>query len=350
VAPRHRLFRAFAASAAFTLILASAVAAAETDSDGDGVPDVIEQATQRVVAASSSGDEFNLSSRLVSQGLEDEFDIAYKAGSFHVSYDQEGGGSSEYDLEFRNLVEWFDTNQNGRIDDGDNVSLIPLGAAAFAGIPVVRSESSNADGGRIFNFVLRSRMNEVTLNLTIAQRFMRLSSTRVLTPMEAKMDITVNHVFTQVGDSLGVEMRLGTEEQVQYGDRSWDDLHGFAVGDGAMNVTAGPPDKPATTFFSWSTSALQDGRRIPVGLTNTQLDPNDYDLYLAYPLDAPQTRVTIDHDPTLGVESAVYDHIISTPPELQADLVLYAGSLASVALLVGLTIVVANRRREKRKE
>ncbi len=343
------LLRALAASAAFALVLASTLAvAAETDSDGDGVPDSIESATQRSVAASASGDELNISSRLVSASLEDQFDVSYKSGEFRVRYDLTGGGSSEFDLEFRNIVEWFDTNGNGQIDDGDQIAVTtPLGSTAFGDIPVNRSESSNADGGRVFTFLVRSKTNEITLRLTIAQRFMRLTNDRVLTPMEMKMDITINHVFVTEGASVGVEMRLDTGDDVEYGDSSWDDAHGFAMGDGAVSVSSGSADQAATTFFSWSKTALADGTRIPVTLTSTQREPDSYDLYLAYPLESPQTRVTILHDPTLGVESAVYNIIVGTPPPLQADLVLYAGSLAAIALLLGLTIVFANRRRKR---
>ena len=342
---------AFAASAALALLLASTLAVADgTDSDLDTVPDALELATQRTVAAVSSGDEINISSRLGTGRLEDQFEVSYKAGTFEVWYDQTGGGSSSYELELRNLVEWVDTNGNGRIDDGEVVARTTLGDSAFGNVPIVRSNTSNADGGRVHNFVIRSNTGELTLNLTIAQRFMRLLADRVLTPMEVKMDITISHVFERPGASLGVEMRMHTGERVQYGDRSWDDINGFAKGEGSVNVTGGPAGRSATAFFSWANTALADGRPIPAALTSLQTESNSYDMYLAYPVDSPQPHVNIVHDPTLGVESAVYRDIVTKAPELQGDLKLYAGSLAGMAVLVALTIVLANRRRKKREE
>src|SRR5207247_9754390 len=121
------------------------------------------------------------------------------------------GASSEYQLERRNLVEWVDSNGNQRIDAGEVRDNFTLGNAAFGGVTVVRFNSTEPDGGRVFTFIVRSVGDEVTLNLTIAQRFMRVGSSRVLTPMEMKMGIAINHNLVTPGASVGIEMQLNTE-------------------------------------------------------------------------------------------------------------------------------------------
>jgi len=343
--------RIFAATAAFALVLATVIVVrtvtADTDSDGDGVPDAIEQATQRLVTAPrESPSEFLVSSVLASPGLQDLFGVSYKSGTFDVWYASTEGASSEYQLELRNLTEWVDSNGNERIDSGEIRGNFPLGWA----VPVVRFNRTDPDGGRVFNFIIKSTGDEVTLNLTIAERFMRIASNRILTPMEMKMGIEINHNLLNPGASVGIEMHLdteGPEDLFEYSERSWDDVHAFAQGEGAVSVTGGPPDHPATVFFSWSKRAMADG--LPVNATVVSSEPPaPYVLYVAYPAQgASAARVGIEHDPTLGVESAVYERILTTPPPLQADLVLYAGSLAAVALLLALTILAVNRSRKR---
>ena len=80
--------------------------------------------------------------------------------------------------------------------------------------------------------------------------------------------------------------------------------------------------------------------------------PSTSDIYLAYPYQmAPtETSVSLVHDPVLGVDSAAYEGIISRQPPLQGDALVYGVSLAAMAVLIGVTIVLANRRRKKREE
>lgn len=347
---RRALMIGFAAGAAFGLLLASTLAVAGgVDSDGDGVPDSTELATQRSVAVAVAGDEMNISSRLVSAPLEDQFQVSFKAGTFEVVYDRPGGSASRYELEVRNLVEWVDANGNGQIDSGEVANVTSLGSSAFADVRILHNETTEADGGRVFNFVIPSQTGEVTLTLAVAQRFMRYSPSRILTPMEVKMDIVVNHLIVHPGASMRIEMRMNTLDRFEYDPVSWDDENGFATDEGAVNVTAGPFEQSATVFFSWARTATANGRPIPVNVSTRANQPGSYELNLTYPLGSVPSvsSVRIVHDPTLGVESSVYQEILQKPVPPRGDLTLYAVSLAGMAAVVAASIVFAKRRRKR---
>jgi len=348
---------AAAAAGAAALLIGSTLAVltlrpAESDTDKDGIPDSVEAATQRNVVAASAGNEFSIVSRLASAPFSDQFQVSYRAGTFFVSYERARGSDSSYQLELRNLVEWEDRNRNNRIDPGETVGLgTTLGTTAFANAPVTKTRVESADGGLVTELTIRSPTVNMTLNVTVAERFIRLSSTRVLTPMEVKLDLTVDRVTLSPGASLGLDVRINTTKRLEYGNRSWDDVNEFAEGEAGINVTGGPDTSPATVFFSWSKSAIADGIEIPVSYSNFSTGaPNTYEVYLAYPLSGSGSPVRLVHDPVLGVDSAAYKGIVTRPPELQGDLVLYAGSLFAAVFLVALTLIVADRRRRKREE
>src|SRR2546422_11357414 len=99
------LLIAFAASASLALVLASSVAVAQSgDSDGDGVPDDIENATQRNVVAVAAGDSFDIPSRLASAPHEDQFAVVYQAGTFNVSYRRARARGTSYTVALRSPV------------------------------------------------------------------------------------------------------------------------------------------------------------------------------------------------------------------------------------------------------
>src|SRR2546426_3833621 len=70
---------AAAAAGAAALLIGSTLAVltlrpAVVDSDGDGIPDSVEAATQRTVVAATAGDTFTIVSRLASAPYQDQFE------------------------------------------------------------------------------------------------------------------------------------------------------------------------------------------------------------------------------------------------------------------------------------
>lgn len=346
--PRRRIW-AFALSAAVALTFVSSLALADGhDSDDDTIPDVIEAATQRNVVAVAVEDELSITSRLENPPFVDEFGLTFDGGTFTLSYER-GDVNLQYELELRDLVVFADGNGNGRVDEEEILSTIALGSAAFENVWFNRTIVQTADGGRVANFTIQSSNGVIALDLTVAQRFLRLTPDRILTPMEVKLDIQINSPSIQAGQDLALGMRMETEGDVEYADRSWDELNHFAVDDGGVNVTGGSGEFPVTLFFSWAKTASADGRNVPVTLTEVSGGSGSYEMYLIYSLGGlPVSRLV--HDPTFGVRSEAFEGIVSRPPPLQADYLLYGGTLVAMAALVGGTIFLANRRRKKREE
>lgn len=341
---------AFASSAALAVVLASSLAVADgIDSDGDGVPDNIEDATQRTVAVSVVGDRFNVSSHLGTSGVEDQFDLVYRAGSFVVWYGEKGGTSSTYRLDLLGLVAWNDSNGNGRIDPGEVVETTPLATTAFVDSPVVASTRTDPDGGRIFGFETRSRDGNATLNVTMSQRFTRIG-TGVLTPMEARVDITMASAAVPSGAKLGLQFRMSTSARPHLLEHSWDEDHGFAADEHAVNLTEHEGDRSATSFLSWSNTAQVGGSAVPVVYANRPAETNPYDMTLIYGSGPSVAGTQVVQRTTLGVYSAVYDVIRAATPPVRADPLLYAGTIGVVSVLVAVSIVFANRRRRNRED
>src|SRR6266571_4666335 len=140
---RQVVLAAAAAGAAALLIGSTLVVLtlrpAVVDSDGDGIPDSVEAATQRTVVAATAEDTFTIVSRLASAPYQDQFEVSYKAGTFVVTYERARGSDSSYQLELRNLVEWVDANRNNRNDPGLGVD-----SAAYEGV-VTRAPELQGD-------------------------------------------------------------------------------------------------------------------------------------------------------------------------------------------------------------
>ncbi len=351
--PRRLGSWVFALTAASALVIASSMARAE-DWDGDFVPDHLEEAAERNVAVATSPrvapTAVSITSQSVGAAVNDRFRIRYSEGEFEVDYfpDTSSVPRVSYSLELRSLVEWVDGG-DGVFEESEITWSLPLGSDAFRTVPVAHTNATSTDGGNLDRFAIRSDGGEITLVLTIAQRFLRLSPERILTPMEAKLDLYMNRTLHCAASRVAIELELETRHEMRFGTRSWDVTHNFSKDESWVNVTSGTYPEAATAFFSWSDYAEVDGIRGRVAATPPVGSGDTYTMYLIYPAGPRSDRVAVSHDPALGVVSAAYEGILRLPEvrPFQGDPPVYAISLVGMAVLVGGTMVLARRRRYK---
>lgn len=283
----------------------------------------------------------------------DEFQITYTGGNFTLVYQRVAGGpiTNQYTLSVAGLVEWNDTAGNGEIQDGTVVAYTPLGPNAFGRYPIQHTRFNASATARVDSFLILSNKGEITLNLTIADGFVQLSSDKSLTPMEAKLTFTMNHTMTAPDTRLSLQIGLSTSQRVTLENQSWDDEYHFSTDDRAVNITNDAGNVPSTAFFAWSNTAEVNnvtGAVIPSELRENAT--SGYDLYLTYPRVTTDLQLRIVHDPILGVVSAAYLSTLHPPPgpplPFQADVVIYAVSLAAIALAVAGTALWVRRRRQ----
>ena|GEM_PF-4250454 len=354
----------FAFAASFVLVVASSVARAQGDDDRDGVIDEVEESTERSVVWAAVPEfepsALSISSRSVSAPEDDLFRVTFEAGQFEVEYVrqlEEGHVTSAYRLALWRVLEWADQDGDGQFEPDEAV----FEDGPFPEARVNATSMRNPDGGQVsvFSIIVGPTFrSQVIFTLTIAQRFMRLTSDRVLTPMELKLDIVVNHFFENPGSRLVLAFSLQThiENRIDLGTETWDAKHGFSKDESWVSVKGDISSESSGVFFSWKNYATTDGKagavpsvviEGPAAGYESKPEERYFTIYMVYPVGPDPNRVLVIHDPAVGVVSAAYEGIVSQPgePRLQADIPLYALSLALMAILVAASVILVNRWR-----
>lgn len=355
--------RPLLALSASILLLCSAGASAmiaASRAAGPAGPSVLTAGVQRTLVwgpfppPSTSPRAFWVSSTSVGTPTPDAFQISYNQGTFSLDYQRENASytAAHIAVTVDALVEWNDTLGTGAIENDSILNSIPLGSTGFGNLPVQHSVAFTQDGGEIHSFRISSNNGEVVLNLTIAERFIPLSATKILTPMEAELGVEIAHTIVAPNARIGLLLTVQTQGTLTFEGTSWDDEHEFSSGDHSVNVTAVSHGAMSSVFFSWQTQAKVNGVLQNVTATGREANdtvPGTWDLYLAYGGGgmSPGTPVRVDHDPNLGVVSVAYGSIVPVPPPLQGDYVVYAVTAGAVGALVLGSVVLATRGRRK---
>lgn len=285
----------------------------------------------------------------------DEFQITYADGNFTLVYQRVAGGpiTSQYTLSVKGLLEWNESQAEGWPQDGA-VAYTDLGAGAFGRFPIQHTAWAGPNGVQLDSFLVASNKGDLTLNLTIADGFVSLPSKQILTPMEAKLSLEINHTMTVPGTRLALHIGLTTTQKITLQNQSWDDVNEFSSDDRAVNVTNQGDAASSSAFFAWSNNATVNnevGRVVPSGPAQNGTQ-GDYDLYLSYPKPSSGSlQLSIVHDPTIGVVSEAYLNSLRPTPEsplpFRSDALVYAISLAAIAAVVAATALLVRRRDRK---
>src|SRR5207253_1307378 len=110
-----------------------------------------------------------------------------------------------------NLQTWQDLNGNGRMDPGEVSRTTTLGPA-FTNARVVASNRTDADGGVVYTFLVRSNDGNVSLNVTLAQRFERIDGA-IPSPMAFTGPSASNPYGLTLSYSLGTSAPASTVVQ-----------------------------------------------------------------------------------------------------------------------------------------
>lgn len=235
----------------------------------------------------------------------DELKIEFDNGSHNFNFEYESDGStgeleSKIKVELFDLIEWRDTNGNGRYDpniSGEMVQKIGLGdlvSQSLTTAPVALEGISGVSVVGVSAAPAKYPSLQMTLKLHMFGEFLKLSGTS-LEPTAMKFDVGINGFPFQRDDTalaLYAKVTMVAEEETEVNGE----------GQEAIGAHVGK----YVSFFSWGTTVTVDGQPKPVGQTIQKHEQKAErgeselvsEIYLQYPRGA-----AILHDPKLGVKS-----------------------------------------------
>jgi hypothetical protein len=292
----------------------------------------------REVSVITSPTLVEIESELESGGIEDSFTIEVEVGpngaEFKVEF--ETGSSTneterEFEVEFDELVEYLDVNDNGVYDDSVDTDIQTLELVSFE--PLVYTLENTADGPVHIIDVLTTD-GVFGARVYAVGDFTDLNGS-IIAPTQVKIDVMImGFNFTDPSSQLALKVELSSELETSFDDSTEDEEDGRAVSEAEMDVLL----TDITGFFSWKESAEIDGVTHLVNSSIDEVTATETDIYLNYP-----QGDEIIHDPKIGFEDLLLTGGSPPPiPEILADNLLPI-SIGVAIVVVGVAFVLKRR-------
>ncbi|MHA1950431.1 MAG: hypothetical protein ACXAAO_01045 [Candidatus Thorarchaeota archaeon] len=302
----------------------------ETESEDDDSND-------REVSINVTSTHVEIESELETGGVEDSFTIEVDVGpngvEFKVEFETEIGNNEterEFEVEFDELVEYLDVNDNGVYDNGTDTEVQTLELVSFE--PIAYTVETTADGPLHIIDVLTTD-GVFGARIYATGDFTEINGS-VIAPTQVKIDVMImNFNFTEVDSQLALKVELSTEVETSFDDSTEDEEEGRAVDEAEIDVLL----TDITGFFSWKESAEIDGVTHAVNSSIHEVTATEQEIYLNYP-----QGDEIIHDPKIGFENLLIVGGNPLPiPQVIADNIVPI-SVALAIIIVG--VVVVKRR------
>ena len=239
-----------------------------------------------------------IESQLESGGTEDSFKIEVVAGSdgvqFKVGFETETGVNEtgrEFEVNFKELIEYLDVNGNGVYDDSIDTEVQTLMLNSFN--PIAYTVENTADGPvHVFDVVTTDGV--FGAKIYAAGAFTDINGS-LIAPTQVKIDVAIRGFnFTESASQLALKVEFSSESEASYDGVTEDEEDGRAVGESAVDVSM----TDVNGFFSWKQTAMIDGVLHQVNSSIHEMSATEQDIYLNYP-----QGNEIIHDPKIGFEN-----------------------------------------------
>ncbi|MFW9767552.1 MAG: hypothetical protein ACFFF9_04485 [Candidatus Thorarchaeota archaeon] len=301
----------------------------ETTSSDDDLND-------REVSVVTSPTLVEIQSELESGGIEDSFKIEVEVGpngaEFKVQFETESGTNEterEFQVEFQELVEYLDVNDNGVYDDSVDTDIQILQLVSFE--PLLYSVENTADGPVHIIDVLTTD-GVFGARVYAVGAFTEINGLTIA-PTQVKIDVMITGFnFTDPSSQLALKVELSSALETSFDDSTEDEEDGRAVSEAEMDVLL----TDVTGFFSWKESAEIDGVTYQVNSSIHEVSATETEIFLNYP-----QGNEIVHDPKIGFENLLLTGGFQLPAILADNLLPISVGVAIV--IVGVAVVIKRR-------
>jgi len=307
----------------------------ETETSTSGVDD--DDSNDREVNVIATSTYVEIKSELESGGVEDSFQIAVEVGpngaEFKIEFETESGSNEterEFEVEFDELIEYLDVNENGVYDDSVDTDIQTLELVSFE--PIVYTVENTADGPIHIIDVLTTD-GIFGARVYAVGDFIDINGS-VIAPTQVKIDVFIRDFnFTEENSLLALKVELSSEMETSFDNETEDEEDGRAIDEAEIDVLL----TDITGFFSWKESAEIDGVTHQVNSSIHEVTPTEQEIYLSY-----HQGNEIIHDPKIGFENLLNTGTNPLPIEVLVDNILPIS--AGLAIVVLGLIIVAKRR------
>jgi len=250
-------------------------------------------------------DKSNKNTRVITSWSDEEthdevdmnFDFSEGSPTLDLEYNVDKDSKEirlSFQLAFKKLFEFLDSNDNGRYDEGEEIiSEYVFKGSDFGDIQY------NEDNER-YDFQIQTKDSVFKIRVRGGGEFIEVNG-NTINPYESKIDFEINYDFQSEDSMLGLKMEIKGDHPKEMAKHTYDEENRWADNESWLRLR----HDNYSGFFSWQNRAQSGGKDIPVNATfisesavddiGSVVPVNDV-LYLSYPQSS-----EIVHDPKVGV-------------------------------------------------
>ncbi|KKM18626.1 hypothetical protein LCGC14_1663790 [marine sediment metagenome] len=302
------------------------------DDDNDGIDDDFEELNKRNIEFEISDNEIQIESHLRNGENIDEIQIKIKLESeglsIEVSYEEEYDSGSEseleFDVEFHEIIEYLDSNDNGVYDSEVDSELQTIPFDEF--YPIDYSSSKISGDSDLHYFRVETKDGIFKAHIYFLEEFSIVNNS-LITPNQIKINFEItNFPYLNGNSQLALYAKLESELEFEEEDDTEDEENGFAENEQGLITTI----NQYTGIFTWQENATIDGISKKVLVSSIETDDHDEDeqkIFFNY-----LHGEHIFHDPKVGIEGLLIFKKASFP---------FTAIIIIISIIAALSISVA---------